>query len=319
MKRFLQHISILFTLCVVLSACETDVEFGREHMENFPVLNSVVTADEPVRVYFSRSVFILDDRESTYVVDATVELNINDTYIESLRLESGEMWDGEVIYYYQSSTAPKMGDRVTIRARSEEFPEWVSGTTVIPDGPAVSGLEMSVSGVTDRRLRGKAHIVLSDPEEESNYYWVCGKLYDTQPDPDNHYISTPYEFLTYSDVAFSGGANTDILEELLGEGSGDTIIFDDSLIDGTREYQLKMEWAASEWWANESSDVYLEVMCQEIDEHLYKYYRSMELADSASLFGEPVQIYTNVVGGLGVIGSQSKVQTFTKYHTGGAQ
>lgn len=308
MKRFLQHIAYLLGVVFTLAACESDVEFSGEQMESLPVLNSVVTAGEPVRVYFTRSVFILDNRGATYVTDATVELYINDTFVETLRLESDEMLPDETSYHYQATTAPRSGDRVTIRARSEEFPEGVSGTTVVPHSPAVGGVELSVSGTAEWRISGKASLLLSDSAEEDNYYWMYGMVFC---DHDNPYVMS-YEYFTYSDVAFSGGANTDVLGEMLGD-SDSIVVFDDTLLAGKSDYRLNMEWGLPEEWVNER--VYFEIGCQQIDQHLYKYYRSLDLSDSNSLFGEPVQIHSNVDGGLGIVGSQSALTIYQKEYS----
>lgn len=298
-------------MIIILSACESDVEFSGEQMESLPVLNSVVTAGEPVRVYFTRSVFILDNRDATYVTDATVELHINDTFVETLRLESGEMLAGETSYYYQATTAPRSGDKVTIRARSEEFSEWVSGTTIVPYSPTVGGVELSVSGTAEWRISGKASLLLSDSAEEDNYYWMYGMvIYDRNPQNEGYFIS--YEYFTYTDVAFSGGANTDVLGEMLGD-SDSIVVFDDTLLDGKSDYRLNMEWGLPEEWATEGT--YFEICCQQIDQHLYKYYRSLSLSDSNSLFGEPVQIHSNIEGGLGIVGSQSALISYQKEYS----
>ncbi len=310
MKRFLQNIVCPLVALLTLSACETDVEFSGEQMESLPVLNTVITAGNPVNVYYTRSVFILDDRTTTYITDGNVELYINDTFVERLSLCQCELLPGEYAYFYGSTVAPREGDKVMVRARCGEFAEWVSGTVTIPNAPAVGDVVLNYSGETEWDVTGKGYITLSDPAEENNYYWMCGmSYYDTNPEHESNYIS--YDFFTYTDVAFSGGASTDVLGEILGD-SDSYIIFDDSLLNGKSNYHLNVEWSLPEMWADEYA--YLEVYCQQIDENLYKYYRSIELSDSASLFGEPVQVHSNVEGGLGLVGAQSSAVIYQKYY-----
>lgn len=297
MKRFVRHTALVLMLLCGLSSCETVVEFSGDYMDPMPVLNSLITPGEPVRVYFSRSVFILDEREPSYVTDGTLELYINDTYVEPLRYTTFQPENGVMEHYYESTAIPQEGDKVTIRARSREFPDWVSANVVVPHS-AVLG-EMTIrEGVSteERYLTGQIQVPLSDPAGVQNYYWLQAVGVTGS---DNLRRTS---FFTYSDIAFSEGSSDSIVEELLGT-SYDRALFADVMIDGQEEYPLVIDWEFGEWVA--SQGVTFEVMCYQVDEHLYKYQRSLDLADSASSFGEPVQIYSNVEGGIGIVGARS--------------
>lgn len=311
-----QHItyktSLLLLLLLGVVGCETVVEFRGEYMEPVAVLNSVVAPDEPVRVFYSSSVFILSDNASasTHIDDATVELYINGTFVEQLAPAADtDQWGSNQRYYYMSSTCPKPYDQVTIRARSAEFPEWASATAIIPSDASVGNLQVVQEEVDDDGyIYGSAQVELSDAEGAKNYYWVLGHIL-TRQSVEESFVAHPYRHIfDYTDLAFSEGKTEGMLGDLLGSSSGENYaLFDDTLIEGQKRYSLTMDWDIYQNYV--AYDALFEVQCYQMDKHLYKYLRSLALADSESLFNEPVQIYSNVVGGIGIVGARSRIKT----------
>lgn len=296
MKKIVYKSVVALVALLSMVGCETIVEFRGEYVESQPVLNAVVSPDGPVRASYSRSVFILADKSTTPITDGTVELFIDDEFVERLTLTSEMTEWGETIYRYEGTVRPSAGDKVTIRARSDEFPQWTSGTTTIPYQPNVGKLSISESNSSEEEGYDVMTIrmELSDPEGVADYYFVRGMAIQG----DNPYANPG--FFDYTDIAFREGRTEGLLDELLG-GFGDHAIFADAIIDGEQNYPLTMECEI--YYSGESYTYQVE--CRQIDEHLYKYWRSMNLADNATLFGEPVQIHTNVEGGLGIVGAQS--------------
>lgn len=304
---------IMVLAAVVLSAvgCETIVEFRGDYVESMPVLNAVISPDGPVRATYTRSVFILDDDSETIIKDGTVELYINDEFVEMLQpVEETSEWQG-TSFYYLGTVTPRVADKVTIRARSAQFPEWVSGTATIPYAPTVGDLKIETSeameeGYTDLTAR----LELTDPEAVTNYYFVRGCIVIPNDNPYAYYQRLYFE---YTDLAFREGKADGLLEELLG-GSGDNALFADTMIDGQQNYPLTMEceYATTYWNVPEAL---FEVTCFQTDEHLYKYLCSEKLAGNAAMFGEPVQIYTNVEGGIGVVCARSSLVVRSKSYS----
>ena len=303
MKRFLRHIALFATLLCGTVACETVVEFRGEYTDPMAVLYSVVTPGEPIVAYYSRSVFMLDEGNPTYIRDGVVELYINDEFVEQLQMEEQVSEYDEITILYRGTATAAVADKVTLRARCEEFPEWVSGTTVVPFDALVSDFVVTPNEINEEgRLAGGASVRLTDPDGATNYYLVEGwTLIYRDPERPIYNYTIPFE---YSDVAFSSGRSSDVILELINDAP-DYVVFDDTLIDGQKEYLLTMEWEFGEYYLH-NYPLSFNVNCLQIDEHLYKYMRSVELSDNVQLFGEPVQIYTNVVGGVGLVGSRSR-------------
>jgi hypothetical protein len=310
MKKILYKAILISALLFLVVGCETVVEFKGDYVESLPVLNAVLSPDEPVRATYSRSVFILDDQSSTLITDGTVELYINDEFVEVLQPVAEENYWG-TSYYHLGTVTPKVADKVTLRARSAEFPEWVSGTATIPYAPAVGDLTIETTeSIEEGYTSLTARLELTDPEAVTNYYFVRGSIVIPN---DNEYPYYPRLFFEYTDLAFREGKTDGLLDELLG-GAGDDALFADTMIDGLANYPLTMEceYATSYWNVPEAL---FEVTCFQADEHLYKYLRSESLADNAAMFGEPVQIYTNVEGGLGVVCARSSLVVRSKSYS----
>lgn len=311
----LQQIVLSLVALAMVVGCETTVEFRGEYTEPQAVLNSVVTADEPVRAYYAKSTFILANEPQTdYIDGATVELYINDSLVETLSPASETNKWGQEIRFYQSNLAPRASDKVTLRARSDEFPEWVSATVTVPYDVAVGELRIEEQGFDEGTgfRNGTAILDITDPEGVKNYYWVMGHiLYRNNPEEE---FPASGRWFDYTDVAFTEGSAGDALGGLLGASTGRNITFDDTLLEGQGTYPLTMEWDVPDSYVQ--NGVVYEVLCYQMDENLYKYIRSMELADSElAMFGEPVQIYSNVEGGIGIVGARSRIQTLQKLYS----
>lgn len=311
----LQQMVLSLVALFTFVGCETTVEFRGEYTEPLAVLNSVVTAGEPVRVYYAKSTFILaNEPQTNYIDGATVELYINDLLVETLSPASETNQWGEKIRFYSGNLAPRAADKVTLRARSEEFPEWVSATVTVPYDAPVGEFRVMEEGIDEGPgyHYGTATLDITDPEGVKNYYWVMGHtLYRLDPEAE---FPASGRWFEYTDLAFTEGSADDALGGLLGASTGRNITFDDTLLEGQGTYPLTMEWDVPDSYVQ--NGVVYEVLCYQMDENLYKYIRSIELADSElAMFGEPVQIYSNVEGGIGIVGARSRVVTLQKHYS----
>lgn len=311
MRKFLYRAIIIATALLGAVGCETVVDFRGDYTESLPVLNALVVPGEPVKVTYSRSVFILSDKSPSAITTGTVEMYINDSFAERLQLVEEHYPTGELRgYCYMSTRVPMTGDKVTIRARCGEFPEWVSGTTVIPTPPALGDMELkSLESIEEGMVRVSVSVGISDPAGEQNFYLLKGSMKPTATE-DNPYYGDGILF-SYTDIAFRESSGEEVLEELLEMGC-DYVVFADGIIDGKEDYRLMMESEYSEWRL-ENGPIY-EVECYQIDENYFKYLRSVQVAENMAMFGEPVQIHTNVEGGIGVVAARSAVEVCSKKH-----
>ena len=321
-------IKIALSLFVALSfvGCETVVEFKGEYTEPQLVLYSVVTAGEPVVVHLSNSVFILDEANPTKQRWARVELHINGEFVERLAEydytetvseQYGNCVNNYVIrhQYYKSTHTCSSGDEVEIRVRHKDFEGEVSGKTTIPQEPILGELSATITPSEDdeyssSNTKGNVYCPLTNEAGVANYYWLRGCVvakYIYLDNETNEFYEYYHEngFGFENDIVFTGVNTGGFFDDLLGGSSGleKHVFFDDSLIDGEEEYPLTMNYGfLAEACVEEPI---FRVECWQIDDNLYKYLRSMELADSDNFLSEPVQIHSNIEGGIGLVGSRS--------------
>lgn len=303
MKRFLQNIFSPMIVTLALVGCETDVEFRGEQVEPQMVVYSVITAGEPVRVYVSRSSFILNNTDYSVVKGATVEMWVNGEFTERLNeVEyseevSDKYTQGKHHHYYEGSTTCTSGDSVEIRVVSSLFEGEVRGATTIPAEPTLGKISATIDSQEEGGfLQGTLRCPFSDKEGEKNYYWLRGGICN-----DSHYL---YHWATYSDIAFSGGAADGLWSDIIGADYEEYVLFNDALLDGKDNYPLSMEWSINKEYLYEAGCV-VRVECWQVDENLYKYFRSIELSEDGVFATEPVQVHSNIVGGIGLVASRS--------------
>lgn len=93
---------------------------------------------------------------------------------------------------------------------------------------------------------------------------------------------------------------------------GNSLMFGDELFDGkSHEFDFmlsinKEKYRYDDYYPDEPDEVYLYVTLSHLSKDYYFYMRSYEAyEDFFPLFSEPVQIYSNVKGGIGLLGSSS--------------
>lgn len=301
MKRFLQHIAYLAAVVFTLSACESDVEFRGEYTDPQMVIYSVVTAGEPVMVFVSRSSFVLEDENHSAVRGANVEVWANGAFAERLAEVTEEDPNGMgTQYYYTGNITYHSGDRVEIRVTSAQFEGTARGETTIPAEPTLGGLRATITSISEDEVfaEGMLYCDISDPADQTNYYWLRGMISDIDRPTIN--------WVRYTDIVFDSGAPDGLLGEIIGDEYREYVLFDDALISGKINYPLAMEWDHNLSYLDYSL---YRVECWQVDENLYKYFLSLELSADGALFGEPVQIHSNISGGIGLVASRSATAT----------
>lgn len=284
----MRKILYILTTVLALTACTRELEVDMEYAEPEVVVMSCMEPDSLVRVNLSYSRYFLAVADDFRPIEnATVRLEVNGT--EVAVADSAQ--DGRYLLNYR----PTEGDRLRLRAHVPGHDE-VSATTVMPRGAAVSNMRI-VSIESD----GKSNIrfTLHDPADEDNYYLIrVIQEYQSGSVSDNTYC----DFSCNDYMLTEGG---DIFSILESDGSGETfgtvLAFPDDNIAGTdHEVSLKVR-------NYRGSTFYVEIVTCSRDYYLYEV--SSRLYDDdpfSSLFSEPVQIHSNISGGIGIFGARSR-------------
>ncbi len=335
MKR--RYIIGLIGLIGLMVACEKRIDIDIEDQQQKVVVKSDNDADENVSVTLSLSrpvygTFYVRDGEDYFpkVTNATATLGVNGVQLSATR-------EGNV---YTFSHQPQPGEELTL---SVEVPghETATATATVPNMPTVENVVID----TADSYYGSLRFTLVDNGTTDDYYSVRVRITDTIV--AIHYDSTATE--TYRDTNISDGRygfysctdyllinNTDLDNIIDPEDPdatatyyGTRLLFSDANINGQR-HTIKIDnlhgYYDYDWYYAHKDDGYeyveyeihqsvvLEV--SSLTRDLYLYNQTVEAYDDDELlnfFSEPVQIHSNISGGIGIFGVQSVYKQQLQY------
>ena len=308
---------LAMTLCTMVS-CTKEIEFKGEQVDPKLVINSLVEPGQPVVAHISKSVFFLDP--IYYFVapeDVHVELWVNDALKDAALTTDTTYINGRTIVWCKSDFCPAMGDVVSIKASANGFDD-VDGTT--SPLPKFVDCQMETEITSWESYYFYPYFTEPGVYEEDSLLMITGSLILTfdikDPNPgvldyfrlrsdtwnydgENRYFIS----YAYDDPVFGASLENDYIDAS-DLGTRPEGVFTDALFDG-KSYQLKL-------------NVYFEMNVAEVFdpaffcvpfklEHLSKeYYNYLCTCNQddgiMQFFAEPVQTYTNVNGGYGIVG-----------------
>jgi len=318
-----KHISYILALGIslLIYSCENVIEFSGKTTKPLLVVNGFISPDSLIKVHVSKSKFFLQDNSSYESVNnATVNVWVNGTKTEKL-VNIGEG-------YYQASFKPQIGTVIKITAENTEFSEVSTYTDVVAPNPILSADttnhifkeypnidRTSQNGVVTLDTMGfskfedfDVHIKFKDPANQANFYKLNLKILNHY---DNDSTTLNSTWFSSDDIVFGNGNTSGPFDT--GSYSYDHE-FSDELFNG-KEYKLKLTFGITTYIYKDKTlnkeqktplkqELYIEL--QSISESYFKYIRSRSTsAGTIEFFSEPVQIFSNVSGGIGILGSYS--------------
>lgn len=273
--------------------------------------------------------------QKTVISNASVEISVNGQTIDPM------VFDGKD-FCYVSDYIPVEGDRIEVVVKSEG--QVVHAETVVPTKPKIEIISHEVilenpykqmEGLTtnsDMIMRLTCRI--SDPGSE-HYYRLRVRSECTSYTYNNHFneegemYKVRYVYYTMQDVFFS---DDELFEDRrLNTNFGGwrayfSNVFDNSLMNGkTYTFTVDSPKAGEHNFTNyytrelnkdgEIIPARVMVELQAISPELYRYLRTMQLyrISANDGYAEPVQIYSNVEGGWGILGALSYDRHFVEY------
>ncbi len=305
----MKNIFRILILCSLLG-CELVLDIDQPNFQPSLVINGFLTPDSVVRVVLSKNSYVLDDSRyfSNYFVDgAEIQLFENNELIGTFSEDT--TWDSEEIDFtglYYLDYFPKMNMEYRIEARRDGY-EPIS----VSERLESRNFEIEINSV-DTAIS----------EWGGTVYEITTELQDS-PGNDFYELSVFYSFFQpiYSEDTITKGPRTVqrawietdnlVFEDHL---PGHHMVFKDDLFEG-ESYQIKFDVQAYYFDPNMSFDPELEliVTMRSTTESYYNYHYSTSLQRwvSGDPFAQPVQVYSNVSNGFGILaGYQSKAITF---------
>lgn len=302
MFRQLIHLAILSMLLSVFG-CEQPPSFGLETPRPKLVVESNFTLDKAIQVYVSRSQFILEEEEEKeeYVLNATVEIYEDDVYLETLELVEPKSGLNEVPYYTTRNLVPKVNTIYTIQVEAPCC-DPVMANSRIPN--SISLLSASISELSVGEGQEMENLLVTylvrlsfeDPSEEKNYYHLSllqqVHRYTLNEGGDTVITNSQLRSLVFNPEDNDNGRVAHFRGGLLVE---DNAINNGKVISFELPLNIKLK-------KNEEILGKLFLELRAVTEDYYRYFSdlSRQKQSSDSPFSEPVIIYDNIDGGLGI-------------------
>ena len=277
---------------------------------------SILNPDSSIRVYVGKTTDILNN-EPAYIDDATVLLYENNIFIDTLSHES----NGK----YFSTIKPAIGEKYTIKVIKDCI---LSASTTVPDSTALIEPEIEFPtgyDAVNQEYYGNLTFTIDDNPSIENFYEVV-IFYKSFYAPDNEYY---YSYLNNPNYSI-------VVPDPIVKNEGDwdyfpaTIFFSDKLFNGKKQAFSFSTVTTKRYLPDGSSnsnalkdDGYILLRSISKDYYLYRKYYTRHAYNSGihqdaiqnMLFtGEPLDMYTNVSGGLGVVAALSSTISKIKGH-----
>ncbi|MDX9928228.1 MAG: DUF4249 domain-containing protein [Bacteroidales bacterium] len=327
--RNLHLVPILFMLLLTLNSCEEIIDFRGDRTEPGLVLYTLLNPDSLITVTLSRSHAIFETNyQPSLITGATVVVFIDDIPADTLgyvpQIPEEENPGQEFYSKYASSTLkPVSGPVYRFEASAPGLPP-VSVSTTLPTAVPLERIdtlwkriEVPAGYYDDIYFRPwyiEARAKFTDPGGERNYYRMTVTYF-------TGYYSGPRDLpydpeypvrLSYGDCSYIAREDPVISPP----GSGDDpftnttgnsyYIFTDDFFEG-RSYELTLKMSMFNIDTLNHEFCHFNVSLHSISESLYKYLWSLSAQQQTGdmPFSEPVLVYSNVKGGLGIAASQS--------------
>lgn len=286
-------VATLLSVGLICHGCESDVNYKGKESAPKMVLNSIIDCSESSHfVKISESVFVFSGQTPKSIDNPNLEMTVNGlpvaiTYDHSVKADN----------YYKFDAALLPDDKIEISGYSPAY-GLVKGADQVPNPPQIvsvtpewfTGTENGIS-----YLRTK--IKIKDRENEDNYYRIVihEKTVFIENDPDEIDWVTSEIYLD-QEILFKDISGT------LGDTDTNLFaIFSDELFKD-KEYSLNVYIRKDNFSAWKAKQ-HVTVEIHSLSENLYRYLRSLELAENVDNFSEPVKIFSNMNGGYGIIGT----------------
>jgi hypothetical protein len=296
-----------------LFSCEKIIEFNGDEVKTKLVLNGLLTSDSIVKIQLTESRFFLDGRPFNPINDAEVTLWKDGDSIESLQ-NTGEG-------YYTGTYVPREGDNLRITASHSRLDPIECETQIVSPTPVIAvdtafnrtifytygyEYENEVWTVTDStahcELGGDITITFNDPADIAGYYLLTLDLYTRYA---NGRVDIRPLYFTSDDMVFQTNNELPFNDK---DGDSRALhLFSDELFDGKEDKQLKIKLGKSSisYLPGTDTNYKIRVTLQSLSPSYYMYLKTREANSDSDLFTEPVQIYTNIKGGIGIFGNYS--------------
>ena len=311
----MKHLLYTLLLGVFLTSCYRKIDLDEYRTTPKMVINSVVSPDTVVMASITRTWFYPDKKPYVNLPHAHVELYINNQYIETMQWKTlnNPRNPDQPDTLFLSNTIPAEGDRIKIVASTPEYGT-VTAEDIIPKKVPIKNASHTI-----KKGNGVYQGTISDYFEI--YYEVT---FDEFPEKNNYYLAKITQIKTgyygyyeteidYIDPVFK--EQDAILDESMAfnglEKRGGALLTDQSINGQTYTLQIKETTAELDETEQRIISIY------SLSESYFLYLLSLQKIAGSTLEGglgniglaEPLRVYSNVEGGIGILGGNQHSET----------
>lgn len=314
MKHIIKY-SLLLPLVVVLTACETIIDVDTEDIDPYAVLMSRAEPDSLLTVRMTWSRYTLDNHPFRPITDATVSLELNGTAVSSSNLSDGN---------YRFAVVPQPGDTMTLTAYVPDGDRTLTAGARVPLKPNFDIVELvadTTSSYGDVYYRMR--IKVTDPSHHGFYKlmvfpsdwtfpWVdsLGSYDWSQPTIDSSYSYSTY--IRVKDPVLTDASAIEALSDDDGFNGREFMFTSEHFVGDSYEFNVEFSQYSTGLGYYVEDVMTVAPFKVKMTAMSYDYYRYEVTRDGQStvqtIFMEPVQVYCNVDGGLGIFGALSKAE-----------
>ncbi len=289
MKNFLYF----FTFSMIIASCDIVVDLDIPEHERVLVVNSILTTDSMINASISHSVGAFDASSISYVNNATVEVYEDGVLLGEMDEEASLYYDsmGELdsTYVYNFNQNPVAGKIYSYEIAHPDY-ETVRSETTVPAEVKLNVNEVTLLSEQDYEKHYRVRFSFNDAVDD-NFYRLRLRYQNEDYDGFDYFESNDASIISSAGVQSDGATFY-----------GDEALFDDEMFNGT-EKEISIDFFVY----NKPLEYILELTS--VSESYYTYIRSLRAhydnQDQFIFAGEPVQVFTNIENGLGVLGSMS--------------
>ncbi|MDE2958248.1 MAG: DUF4249 domain-containing protein [Bacteroidota bacterium] len=307
----------ILACCLICAGCETVVEVEVPQYDSKLVVTSHFSPDSiwSVSLHRSLTIGVRQNPSALYVEGATVTILNDDGIAESL------VYQGSGLYGSVIGTQPIAGVRYRLHVESGDEPQLTAASTApLPPLITYSSIETVAenvpSGLTPHNIY-RLSITFTDVPTEENYYRIGVYHYQRnhgfiESTPDSvykliHVYAPALGWYCGFSEAIGGPAGNLTAADIC-----DSFVVTDRLFDG-EEYH----WGANvdlENYTDRPKKERLLIVLSSLSRDYFEYQRTLRDNIGTGVFGEPVPVYTNISGGLGIFAGFANADIVFEIH-----
>jgi hypothetical protein len=267
-------------VCVGLAACETELDSSMLTYKPRLVVNSLMTTDQVVWASVNSNIPLADSLGPAPIENATVVLfdQAGNQYPMPFNFGQGR---------YEAAIRPNPGEHYEVVANYANFPQAVGNTSLPKKVNLPASTWVDNTGVDEDGFpTGTLSLKIVDEKQERNYYNISLYRYDDFI-AEWFIISTDFQDKELEAQSISTPDGGFVISDALFNGAVKTFNFTTPFASKGQQYKYM-------------------VKVQSLNEDYFLYVQSLDqYTQQSGLFTEPVSVYSNIEGGLGICAGAS--------------